>query len=97
MLVGERLIGVIAIQSDQLNHFRDEDVAIHKILAAQVAIAVENARRFEELQQTIRQLQETQERLTRQEKLAVLGQLAGSVGHELRNPLEPHRQPGGRS
>jgi two-component system, NtrC family, sensor histidine kinase HydH len=87
MFVGERLIGVIAIQSNQLNRFRDEDVAIHKILAAQVAVAVENARRFEELQQTILQLQETQERLTRQEKLAVLGQLAGSVGHELRNPL----------
>jgi PAS domain S-box-containing protein len=43
--------------------------------------------RTAELEQTIRQLQETQERLTRQEKLAVLGQLAGGVGHELRNPL----------
>ncbi len=32
-------------------------------------------------------LEEAQEQLTRQEKLAVLGQLAGSVGHELRNPL----------
>ena len=28
-----------------------------------------------------------QEKMVRQEKLAVLGQLAGSVGHELRNPL----------
>ena len=34
-----------------------------------------------------RELQEAQEQLVRQEKLAVLGQLAGSVGHELRNPL----------
>lgn len=30
---------------------------------------------------------EMQERLLRQEKLAVLGQLAGGMGHELRNPL----------
>jgi PAS domain S-box-containing protein len=33
------------------------------------------------------ELREAQERLIRQEKLAVLGQLAGGVGHELRNPL----------
>ena len=34
-----------------------------------------------------RELREAQEKLIRQEKLAVLGQMAGSVGHELRNPL----------
>ncbi len=33
------------------------------------------------------ELREAQEKLVRQEKLAVLGQLAGGVGHELRNPL----------
>lgn len=32
-------------------------------------------------------LEKTQEQLIRKEKLAVLGQLAGGVGHELRNPL----------
>ncbi|MDD5036892.1 MAG: PAS domain S-box protein [Methylococcaceae bacterium] len=34
-----------------------------------------------------RQLLKAQEELIRKEKLAVLGQVAGSVGHELRNPL----------
>lgn len=33
------------------------------------------------------QLLEAQDELIRKEKLAVLGQVAGSVGHELRNPL----------
>jgi signal transduction histidine kinase len=33
------------------------------------------------------ELRDAQEKLVRQEKLAVLGQMAGSVGHELRNPL----------
>jgi len=41
----------------------------------------------EQLQYEIRERQEMQERLVRQERLAVLGQLAGGVGHELRNPL----------
>lgn len=34
-----------------------------------------------------KELEEAQERLIRQEKLAILGQLAGGIGHELRNPL----------
>ncbi len=87
MIVGERLVGVLAFQSNQLNRFSDADVAVQKTLGAQVAVALENARRFEALQQTVLQLQETQDRLIRQEKLAVLGQLAGSIAHELRNPL----------
>ena len=45
----------------------------------------------EELEEKVRvrtrQLLEAQEELVRKEKLAVLGQVAGSVGHELRNPL----------
>ncbi len=34
-----------------------------------------------------KELKEVQDQLMRQEKLAVLGRLAGSVGHELRSPL----------
>lgn len=39
------------------------------------------------VQERTRELQEAQERLISSERLATLGQLAGSVGHELRNPL----------
>ncbi len=39
------------------------------------------------LRERTRQLLEAQDELVRKEKLAVLGQVAGSVGHELRNPL----------
>jgi len=41
----------------------------------------------EELQVTNEELKGAQERLVRSEKLAAIGQLAGGVGHELRNPL----------
>lgn len=44
-----------------------------------------------ELQQRVEertsQLHDAQEQLIKQEKLALLGQMAGGVGHELRNPL----------
>jgi signal transduction histidine kinase len=44
--------------------------------------------RLEELvDERTHELEDAQEKLVRQEKLAILGQLAGGVGHELRNPL----------
>jgi PAS domain S-box-containing protein len=46
-----------------------------------------NADLEQRVEQRTRELREAQEKLIRQEKLAVLGQLAGGVGHELRNPL----------
>jgi signal transduction histidine kinase len=39
------------------------------------------------LEQALAELHRTQEELVRREKLAMLGQLASGVGHELRNPL----------
>ena len=41
----------------------------------------------EELQASNEELREAQEQLIRSERLAAIGQLAGGVGHELRNPL----------
>jgi signal transduction histidine kinase len=45
------------------------------------------AERTSELSDALEQLHSAQEELVRKEKLALLGQLAGGVGHELRNPL----------
>ena len=44
-------------------------------------------RRTQELEEVNEQLLEAQDQVVRAEKLAVIGQLAGSVAHDLRNPL----------
>lgn len=41
----------------------------------------------EKVEERTKELKDAQEELVRKEKLATLGQLAGGVGHELRNPL----------
>jgi PAS domain S-box-containing protein len=46
-----------------------------------------NAELEQRVEERTHELRMAQEKIVRQEKLAMLGQLAGGVGHELRNPL----------
>jgi PAS domain S-box-containing protein len=62
-----------------------QDISVQK--QAEEALRDYNTRLATEVAARTRELTEAQEKLVRQEKLAVLGQLASSVGHELRNPL----------
>jgi two-component system, NtrC family, sensor kinase len=61
-------------------------------MAQRVEVAAENLEeqvevRTRQLSGALEELRTTQEQLLRRERLAFLGQLAGGVGHELRNPL----------
>ncbi|MEN8172390.1 MAG: GAF domain-containing protein [Chloroflexota bacterium] len=47
LMVGDETIGVIDVQSQEENAFGQDDLQILKILADQIAIAIENARLFE--------------------------------------------------
>ena len=64
-------------------------VAIMRRMSRQLVLS--RLRAIDELEEKVqdrtKQLLQAQEELVRKEKLAVLGQVAGSVGHELRNPL----------
>jgi GAF domain-containing protein len=44
MLVSGKVIGVLDVQSEQVNRFTDTDVNIQTTLASQVAVALQNAR-----------------------------------------------------
>jgi serine phosphatase RsbU (regulator of sigma subunit) len=47
LVVGEQVLGVLDIQSDQVNAFDDDDLFVLKTLGAQVAVALENARLYQ--------------------------------------------------
>jgi PAS domain S-box-containing protein len=78
MIVGDKVLGVFDVQSDKLSGFTKEDSNIYTTLAAQVAVALQNARLYVEQAATVTQLREL-DRL----KSAFLA----NMSHELRTPL----------
>lgn len=54
--VGNRVIGVLDVQSVEASAFTDEDVAVLQTMADQIALAIENARLLEETQDRLREV-----------------------------------------
>jgi GAF domain-containing protein len=57
LMVGNDVIGVLDVQSKEPRAFVQEDVTILRILADQIAVAIQNARLFRESQRSLRELQ----------------------------------------
>ncbi len=68
--------------------FVESDLEMLIILARQAAIAMENARLYAELRDTVRRVEESQQALVQSEKMAAAGRLTASIAHEINNPLQ---------
>ncbi|MCP4417557.1 MAG: GAF domain-containing protein [Chloroflexi bacterium] len=66
MIVGDRVIGVLDVQADEVGRFTEQDVAIQTTLATQIAVALENTRSFEQAQVAVANLNQITRRLTRE-------------------------------
>jgi two-component system, NtrC family, sensor histidine kinase HydH len=64
-----------------------EDIVLVASCVVGVREMRDNARKRAEVEALLKELRDFQDQLVRTEKLAAVGQLAASVGHELRNPL----------
>lgn len=78
MIVGDKLVGVLDLQSDQVGHFTTKDMEIHQTLASQIAVAAQNAYLYAEQVETAKQLRDV-DRLK--------SEFLASMSHELRTPL----------
>ena len=82
----EETIGVIYVDSRYIHAVnKDEILRLFEILAGQAAIAIQNARLYEDLKKTYEELKEVNERIIKSERLALRGEMAAEVSHELKN------------
>jgi signal transduction histidine kinase len=87
LVVKEKKLGVITVQSFQVNAYSDYHLFMLRNIAIYAAIALENADSFETLNQTVVRLKSTQSQLIQSEKMASLGELTAGIAHEIQNPL----------
>ena len=96
--IEQRAVGVIGL-ANKLGGFNERDVEMAMAFGEIASIALANSKMFEMLEENEKELKEHSEHLeglveerTKQlkdsERMATIGQTAGMVGHDIRNPLQ---------
>lgn len=82
-----RTIGVIDVGTRSERLFTDEEISFFNTLASHAAVAIENARLYEQTSAQLEELSQTQDRLVESERRAAIGELVAGLAHEINNPL----------
>ncbi len=60
IIAGDTLVGVLDVQANKVDYFTDDDRRVQLALAAQVAVALRNARLYEQIQAALADVQQSQ-------------------------------------
>ncbi len=83
----EKLAGVLSILTRTPHRFNQDEMGLFASFAQQVAIALENAYRYQDLLRSHEELLAAQADLVRKTRMATMGEIAAAVSHETRNFL----------
>ena len=87
LITRSRVIGVLATDAVDGEGVPPETRETMEVFAPQIAVAIENARLYSELNEQMAELRRSQELLGRTEKFSFLGHLAARLAHEIKNPM----------
>lgn len=88
LLTPTNIIGVIELVSSKPGEYTIDKLQTLRAIAAILAVALENARLYEELKTVLHEREQVQVQLIHSEKIAALGRLVASISHEINNPLQ---------
>lgn len=67
--------------------FSSREIDLGRTIVGQAATALENARLVHDLEQSLQDLKDAQDRLVQTARLSAMGELAAAVAHQINNPL----------
>lgn len=82
------VLGVLDVQQKSPNRLTERDLQLVSTVADQLAVALQKASLYSELQVSLAQEKSMRLQLVQSERLALVGRLLASVSHELNNPLQ---------
>ena len=87
LITRSKVIGVIATDAADRDGVPKEIRDTMEIFSSQIAIAIENARLYSELNEQMAELKRSHALLSRAERFSFLGNLAARLAHEIKNPM----------
>jgi signal transduction histidine kinase len=86
--IDNKVLGVLDIQEKPPHQFSQRQMKLLVAVADQLAVALQKANLYQELQTSLRQEKAMHVQLIQSERLVVVGRLLATVSHELNNPLQ---------
>ncbi|RMH73162.1 MAG: GAF domain-containing protein [Gemmatimonadetes bacterium] len=87
LIVEDRVVGVVTVQSFDPGAYTPADLDMLRALGNYIAVALDNARAYAELNKAIDDLKTAEVQMLQSERMASLGELSSMIGHEFNNIL----------